>query len=184
MEKQRPEWTEGRPSWAPIDQADCLDTEACTPPGALGPTLSPRIPVWATNPSKPHPRTRKHHRSLFLSESFHSTPIRFLTACRVFHSQLLLVAVEFSCCITISFVDHNQIIHHGCVKSVLALRRRRTRFRCALWIPLPKQVRVPLPITVSLALGSSPRPMSLRAVCPDSLAVKNFKEKHHVQHQK
>jgi len=52
---------------------------------------------------------------------------------------------------------HNQLGHHGGVKNVLALRRRRKLFRCALRIPLPKQVLVPLRKRLCLALGSSLR---------------------------
>src|ERR1035437_3777340 len=61
---------------------------------------------------------------------------------------------------------------------------RRKLFRCALRIPLPRQAVVPLRQRLSLALGSSLRPMSVPAVCPDSLATKFNKEKHHVQLQK
>src|SRR5664280_2343193 len=66
----------------------------------------------------------------------------------------------------------NQIGHHGGVKNALALRRRRKLFRCALRIPLPRQAVVPLRQRLCLALGSSLRPMSVPAVCPDSLATK------------
>src|ERR1035437_8882923 len=40
---------------------------------------------------------------------------------------------------------HNQLGHHGGVKNVLALRRRRKLFRCAWRIPLPRQAVVPHP---------------------------------------
>jgi single-strand DNA-binding protein len=66
----------------------------------------------------------------------------------------------------------NQIGHHGGVKNALALRRRRKLFRCAWRIPLPRQAVVPLRQRLCLALGSSLRPMSVPAVCPDSLATK------------
>ena len=61
---------------------------------------------------------------------------------------------------------------------------RRKLFRCALRIPLPRQAVVPLRQRLCLALGSSLGPMSVPAVCPDSLATKFNKEKHHVQLQK
>src|ERR1039458_1436465 len=67
---------------------------------------------------------------------------------------------------------HNQLGHHGGVKNVLAPRRRRKLFRCALRIPFPRQAVVPLRKRLCLALGSSLRPMSVPAVCPDSLATK------------
>ena len=79
---------------------------------------------------------------------------------------------------------HNQLGHHGGVKNALALRRLRKLFRCALRIPLPRQAVVPLRKRLCLALGSSLRPMSVPALCPDSLATKLNKEKHHVQLQK
>jgi hypothetical protein len=41
-----------------------------------------------------------------------------------------------------------------------------------LLIPLPRQAVVPLRKKLCLALGSSLRPMSVPAVCPDSLATK------------
>ena len=66
---------------------------------------------------------------------------------------------------------HNQLGHHGGVKNALALRRRKL-FRCTLRIPLPRQAVVPLRQRLCLALGSSLRPMSVPAVCPDSLATK------------
>src|SRR5664279_380376 len=49
---------------------------------------------------------------------------------------------------------------------------RRKLFRCALRIPLPRQAVVPLRKRLCLALWSSLRPMSVPAVCPDSLATK------------
>jgi len=65
----------------------------------------------------------------------------------------------------------NQLGHHGGVKNALAMRRRKL-FRCTLRIPLPRQAVVPLHKRLCLALGSSLRPMSVPAVCPDSLATK------------
>jgi hypothetical protein len=95
MEQERPTRTERRGSWTPIALTDCLDAEVCTPPQDSGPTLSPRIPEWTTNPSRPHPRLRKDHRRVFLSKSFQLTAIRSFTACRAFPFRLFLVAVDF-----------------------------------------------------------------------------------------